>query len=90
LNDTSEDEHNPEEPLPLKEALNGSTDDTSDTGANTGRQDNEGQRVLLILGRVQIGDKTKSDTTASSRETTLQQNQHLLKSGLDRFSICKV
>lgn len=80
LNDNSKDEHNPEEPLPLKKALDGSTNDTTDTGSYARGQDNKGQRVLLILGRVQIGDKTKSDTTASSRETTLRQNQHLRKS----------
>jgi hypothetical protein len=71
LNDTSKDEHDPEEPLPLEEALDRSANDTSDTGANTRRQDNKGQGVLLILRKVKIGDKTKSDTTASSRETTL-------------------
>lgn len=71
LDNTTEDEHDPEEPLPCEESLNGTTNDTSDTGTDTRGQDNKGQGVLLLLGSVQIGDKTESDTTASSRETTL-------------------
>ena len=77
LNDASEDKHDPEEPLPLEKALDGSTNDTSNTGADARRQDNEGQRVLLFLRLVQIGNKTESHTTASSRETTLFPSQYL-------------
>lgn len=77
LNGTSKDEHDPEEPLPFEEALNGSADNTSDTSADTRRQHNEGQGILLLLGLVQISNKAKSDTTASSRETTLFPSQYV-------------
>jgi hypothetical protein len=52
-------------------ALNGTTDDTTDTGSNAGRQDDEGERELLRLLLVDIGNQTKRDTATSSRNTTL-------------------
>lgn len=52
-------------------ALNGTTDDTTDTGSNAGRQDDEGERKLLRLLLVDIGNQTKRDTATGGRNTTL-------------------
>lgn len=52
-------------------ALNGATDDTTDTGTNAGRQHDEGERELLRLLLVDIGNQTKRDTATGGRNTTL-------------------
>lgn len=52
-------------------ALNGTTNDTTDTGSNARRQDDKGERELLCLLLVDIGNQTKRDTTTGSRKTTL-------------------
>lgn len=52
-------------------ALDRTTNDTTDTGSNARRQDDEGERKLLRLLLVDIGNQTKRDTTTGSRKTTL-------------------
>lgn len=53
-------------------SLDGTTNYTTNTGTDTRRKDNEGQRELLVVGFVDIGNKTQSHTTTSSRDTTLE------------------
>lgn len=71
LNNSSEHELDPEEPVPIEEAPNWTTDNTTNTCTNAGRQDDKRERKLLRVGFVQVGNQTKSDTTTSGRNTTL-------------------
>jgi len=52
-------------------SLNGTTNDTTNTCANARRQDDEGERELLVLRLVEIGDQAECNTAASGRKTTL-------------------
>lgn len=71
LDNSSEHELDPEEPVPIEEASDRTTDNTTDTGTNAGGQDDERERKLLRIGFVQVGNQTKSDTTTGGRNTTL-------------------
>lgn len=49
-----------------KESLtscNGTTNDTTNTGTEARRQNDEGERELLGLGFVDVGNQTESDTS---------------------------
>jgi hypothetical protein len=72
LGHSSEDELDPEEPLPIEEALNGTTNDAANTSTDARRQDDESERKLLVFTLVDIGDKTEGNTTTGGRKTTLQ------------------
>lgn len=48
-----------------------STNDTTNTGTNARGQDNESEWELLRFRLIDIGNQTKSNTSTSSRQTTL-------------------
>jgi hypothetical protein len=52
-------------------SLNWTANHTTDTGTDTRGQNDKGERELLGFRFVDIGNETKSNTTTSSRKTTL-------------------
>ena len=52
-------------------SFNGATNDTTDTCANARGQDDEGERELLVLGLVKIGNQTECNTATGGGKTTL-------------------
>jgi hypothetical protein len=56
----------------VEESFDRSANDTTDTCANARRQDDEGERKLLVLGLVKIGDQTEGNTAAGGGKTTLR------------------
>jgi hypothetical protein len=67
-----EDQLDPKVPSPVKESFNGSANDSTDTCADARRQDDKGERELLVFGLVKIGDQTESNTAAGGRKATLR------------------
>ena len=56
----------------IRTSFNGTTNDTTDTCADARRQDDEGERELLVLRLVEIGDQTECNTAAGGGKTTLR------------------
>lgn len=63
----------------IRTAPDRTTDNTTNTGTNAGGQDDKRERKLLRIGFVQVGNQTKSDTTTSGRDTTLNRISSLLQ-----------
>jgi hypothetical protein len=62
--------------LPLSILLHKSTNNGTKNGTTDGREDDEGNSVLLLIGLPHIGNHTKSNRTTSRRQTTESTTSH--------------
>jgi hypothetical protein len=51
-----EDQLDPEVPAPVQEAFDWAADYAADGGADAGGEDDEGERELLLVGFVEVGN----------------------------------
>jgi hypothetical protein len=51
-----EDQLDPEVPAPVQEAFDRAADYAADGGADAGGEDDEGERELLLVGFVEVGN----------------------------------
>lgn len=71
----TEDELDPEVPVPGEELLDGTADHGADGRTGHRGHDHESDGPLLVVRGVEISDHAESDTAASSTETTLNTRQ---------------
>ena len=61
LNSDAEDELNPDAPAPVEELLTEATNDRAEDGTSNGREDDEGDRVLLVISFPHVGNHAQCD-----------------------------
>lgn len=69
LHGNTENQLDPEVPPVAKESLGKGPNDGSEDASTDGREDDEGNGVLLIVGFPQVGDHTQGDRPSRSGQT---------------------